>query len=136
MQRLEEADRNLRRLDTVLAKRELIKLPDAVPVVLAQCVEELEGLHQMHRADHHVVVPATEVVVDIDWKQPASVDAQLSVVGRSFEDVHGMAEVEQDAQVVQPNLLDGQQGTRRIRKDDLVTGVARLVIYHEFYLRM
>ena len=39
----------------------------------------------MHRADDHVVVPAAEVVVDIDRKQPARVDAELGGVGRGFQ---------------------------------------------------
>ena len=62
-------------------ERELIKLPYTIPVVLAQRVGKLKGLDQVHRADHHVVVPAAEVVIDIDGKQPARIDAQLRSVG-------------------------------------------------------
>ena len=107
-----------------------------VPVVPAQRVEELEGLHQVHRADHHVVVPAAEVVVDVDREQLAVVDAQLGGVGRGLQAVQGVPEVEQDAEVVQADLLDAQQGARRVRKDDLVTRFARLVLDHELDLRV
>src|SRR4030095_10285403 len=97
MECLEEADGNLGRLHTVFPERELIKLPHAVPVVLAERVEELEGLHKMHRADHHVVIPAAEVVVDINREQPACVDTQLRGIGRCFLPVPRMTEVQTDA---------------------------------------
>src|SRR5690606_17026174 len=42
MHTLEERDRLLRRLHAVLPERELVQLPDALPVVLPQRVEELE----------------------------------------------------------------------------------------------
>ena len=109
VQSLEEADRHLGSLHTVLPERELVELPYAVPVVLAQRVKELERLDQVHRTDHHVVIPAAEVVVDIDREQPARVDAQLCGVGRGFQAVHGVSEVEQNAEIVQPDLLDAQQ---------------------------
>src|SRR4029077_2305501 len=115
---------------------ELIKLPDAVPIVLAQRVEELEGLDQMHRADDHVVVPAAEVVVDVDRKQTAGIDAQLRRIGRCLEAVHGVTEVQQDAEIVQTYLLNSQQRTGRIWEDDLIARLPRLVLDHELDLRM
>src|SRR6476660_4911772 len=136
VQCLEEANRDFGSLNAVLPEWELIKLPYAVPVVFAQCVEELERLHQVYRADHHVVVPAAEVVIDVDREQSAGVDAQLRCIGWGFQSVHGMSEVEQDAQIVQADLLDAEQGTRRVRKDDLVTWFARLVFDHELDLRV
>src|SRR5215207_3890891 len=136
MQGLEEADRSLGRFHTVFSERELIKLPYAVPVVLPQRVEELKSLDQVNRADHHVVVPTAEVVVDIDREQPASIYAQLRSVGGRLQAVYGMAEVQQDAQIVQSDLLNGDQGTSGIRKDDLVTRLARFVFDHKLDLRM
>jgi hypothetical protein len=45
-----------------------------------------------------------------------------------------MAEVQQDAQIVQSDLLDAQQRASRIRKDDLVTRLPRFVLDHELDL--
>src|SRR5688572_25635969 len=132
----EEADRGLGRFHTVFPERELIKLPYAVPVVLPQRVEELKGLHQVNRADDHVVVPTAEVVVDINSEEPASINAQLRSVGGCLQAVYGMAEVQQDAQIVQSDLLNGDQGTGGIREDDLVTRLARFVFDHKLDLRV
>ena len=131
MQRLEEADRHLGSLHTVLPERELIKLPNALPVVLAQRVEEFKGLDQVHRPDHHVVVPAAEVVIDIDREKAARIDAQLRGVGGCLQAVRGMAEVEQNSQIVESHLLYREQGAGGVREDDLVPRFARLVLDHE-----
>ena len=64
------------------------------------------------------------------------VDAQLRGVGRGLQPVQRVAEVQQDAEVVQADLLDGQQGAGRVREDDLVTRLARLVLDHELDLRV
>src|SRR5215211_4661823 len=90
----------------------------------------------MDGADDHVVVPAAEVVIDIDREEPSRVNAQLRSVRWGFQPVEGMAEVEQDAEVVLPHLLDGQQRAGCVREDDLVTWLARLVFDHELDLRV
>src|SRR5579863_6959763 len=61
-----------RRLDGVFAERELVELPDALPAALTERVEELQGLREVHRADDQVVVPAAEVVVDVDAVEQAA----------------------------------------------------------------
>ena len=45
-----------------------------------------------------------------------------------------MTEVEQDAQIVQTDLLNTEQGAGRVREDDLVTRLAWLVFDHELDL--
>ena len=60
------------RLDGILPERELVELPDAFPAALPRRVEELEGLGEVHRADYEVVVPAPEVVVDVDCVEQAA----------------------------------------------------------------
>ena len=64
----------------------------------------------MHGADDHVVVPLAQVVVDVHAEQPAVVDGQLGGVGRRLPAEQGVAEVEQDADVGQADLLDAEQG--------------------------
>ncbi len=61
----------------VFAERELIELPDAVPVVALQHVEKLENFGHMYGADHEVVIPAAQVVVHVHAKQAAAIDNQL-----------------------------------------------------------
>src|SRR5260370_20648875 len=60
------------RFDGVLPERDLVQLPDTLPAALAERVEELERLGEVHRADHEVVVPAPEVVVDVDSVEQAA----------------------------------------------------------------
>src|SRR6185436_11485954 len=79
---LEEADRQVRRLDAVLAEGELVELPDALPVVAPQGVEELEQFDRVYGSGDHVVVPAAQVVVDVHAEQAAVVDGQLRRVRR------------------------------------------------------
>ena len=106
----------LGRLDGVLAERELVELPHAVPARLVQCVEELERLHQVDRADDHVVVPAAVVVVDVDREQSVARHDQLAASAGDLSAVEGVAEVEQDADVVATGLLDREQGDGRARR--------------------
>jgi hypothetical protein len=47
-----------------------------------------------------------------------------------------MAEVEQNAEIVQADLLDGEQGAGGVRKDDLVTRLAWFVFDHEVDLEV
>src|SRR5262245_28879632 len=106
MDALEEVDRSSRRLDVVFAERELVELPHADPLVLAQRVEELEQLDRMNRACDEVVVPAAQVVVDVHAEEASVVDRQLRGVGRRLAAVQRVTEVEQDPDVRQVELLE------------------------------
>jgi hypothetical protein len=66
----------------------------------------------MHRADDHVVVPAAEVVVDVDGEQPVMRYRQSGRVGGSLPTVEGVAEVEQYSDVGQADLFDAEQRAR------------------------
>src|SRR5580700_8736097 len=79
------------RLDRVLPERELVELPDTIPAALAKRVEEFEGFDQMHRADHEVVVPAPEVVVDVDSVEQAARVDEPGGFRRGFPSVQGVA---------------------------------------------
>ena len=60
------------RLDRIFSERELVQLPDTLPAALAERVEELQGFGEVHRADDQVVVPAPEIVVDVDSVEQAA----------------------------------------------------------------
>ena len=109
VQGLEEGDRLLGRLHGVLPEGELVELPDALPAVAAQRVEELERLDQVHGADHHVVVPARKLSLTSMREQLAVVDAQLGRIGRRLHPVQRVAEVEEHAEVVAAGRLDAEQ---------------------------
>jgi hypothetical protein len=64
----------------------------------------------VHRADDQVVVPAAEVVVDVDCKQQAAGVDEPGSFGRGLPAVQGVAEVQQDADVVHAHVLYRQQG--------------------------
>jgi hypothetical protein len=74
-------DAGARGLDRVLAERELVELPHAGPPGTVQGVEELERLDEVDRADDHVVVPAAEVVVDVDGVELVPGEDHLGRVG-------------------------------------------------------
>ena len=79
------------------------------PLVLLQHIEELEQLDRVQAAGDEVVVPGAVVVVDVHAEQAAVVDGHLGRVGRRLAAEHGMAEIEQDADIGQADLLDAQQ---------------------------
>ena len=69
-------------------------------------------------------------------KSLPGVDAELGRVGRGLQPVERVPEVEQHAEVVAAGLLDGEQRPGRVREDDLVARLARLVLDHELDLRV
>src|SRR3546814_11823013 len=79
----QKADRRIGGGDAVLAERELVELPHALPLVLAQGVEKFEQFDRVDRSGDQIVVPAAEIVVDVHAEQPAVVDrSEESRVGK------------------------------------------------------
>src|SRR5690606_17153087 len=115
---------------------ELIELPDALPFVLPQHVEELEQLDRVEAAGDEVVVPGTVVVIDVHAEQPAVVDGELGAVGGGFTAHDRVAEVEQDADIGQADLLDAEQGTGHRAEAHAYARFARLVFDDEFEVRI
>ena len=133
---LQEVDGQVRGGHGVLPERELVQLPDPFPAVLAQRVEELEQFDRVHSAGDHVVVPAAQVVVDVHPEQPPIVDRQLGGIGRGLPAEQGVAEVEQDAHVRQPDLLDAEQGAGHRVEAHVHPWFARLVLDHKLQVRV
>src|SRR5580658_3203581 len=119
------------RLDGVFPERELVELPDTIPAALAKRVEEFEGLDQMHRADDQVVVPAPEVVVDVDSVEQAAGVDEPGGFRRRLPSVQGVAEVQQDADVADIHVLDRQQGLRGRGEEHRYPRLAGLVLDSE-----
>ncbi|WP_433619588.1 hypothetical protein ACQP2P_28120 [Dactylosporangium sp. CA-139114] len=80
---LERADGGLRRVDAVLSEGELVELPDPVPVVLAQGVEELEDLGEVDGADDQVVVPRRLSLTSMPKRRPWSMMSCAASAGDS-----------------------------------------------------
>ena len=133
---LEEPDRESGGLDGVLPERELVELPDALPVVDLQGVEELEDLDGVDGADDHVVVPAAQVVVDVHPPQQPVVDEQLRCGSGRVAAEQGVAEVQEDADVVHPHGLDAQSGLGGRVPEHLVAGLAGLVLDDDLDVRV
>src|SRR3546814_16250192 len=66
----QKADRRIGGGDAVLAERELVELPHALPLVLAQGVEKFEQFDRVDRSGDQIAVPAAEIVVDVHAEQP------------------------------------------------------------------
>src|SRR3546814_10800229 len=76
-----KTDRRIGGGDAVYAEGELVELPHALPLVLAQRIEDFEQLDRMDRPGDQIVVPASEVVVHVHAEQPAVIDRELRRVG-------------------------------------------------------
>src|SRR5262245_56188665 len=110
--RLQECDGRPRGFDAVLAERELVQLPNAIPPILAKHVEELEELDRMDRTGDQVVVPTPKVVVDVHAKQASVVDSQLCRVGWRLSAIERVAEVEEYSDVGESDLFNREQCPR------------------------
>src|SRR3546814_4579660 len=98
----QKADRRIGGGDAVLAERELVELPHALPLVLAQGVEKFEQFDRVERSGDQIVVTAAEIVVDVHAEQPAVVDRELRRDGGRIAAVERVADVEQDTALGQP----------------------------------
>ena len=87
-------------LHWVLAEGKLVEQDGPLPVDLAQGVEKLQRLDQVYRADSHIVVPLAPVVVDLDADQLAAARHQVQHIGRGLLGEQGVAQIEDDADVV------------------------------------
>ena len=57
-------------------------MPDALPVVDPQRVEELEDLSEVDRANDEIVIPTPEIVIHVHAIEQPMIDEQLRRVSR------------------------------------------------------
>ena len=133
---LKEVDGVIGRRHAVFAERELIELPYAFPLVLAQHVEELEEFNRVQTAGHEIVIPGAIVVVDVHAEQSAVINGQLGAVSSRFAAHDGVTEIEQDAHIWQADLLDAEQGAGNRAEAHANAGLARLVFDDELQVRV
>src|SRR5450759_14891 len=119
----------------VLTVRILVHGKVAVVADVVQPVEQLQVLYCVHRADHHVVIPQTVVVVEVHVEQLAAGPVNDD---DGFGDVliggQCVAHVDRYPHVRQPYLLRYQQGAGGCAEVTVGARLFRLIFQRQSYV--